>query len=195
MSYKNLELNSLPNEYWVSIHGYEGLYEISNLGRVKSLSRLVKNKNGMRCVSERIIKQKLDKDGYLLINLCKNQKMGTYKMHRLVAYAFIQNADSKPQINHINGIRGDNRCENLEWCTNGENQRHAYKFLNKKTPMGMKGRYGHDPRSKPVVCVNTGERFVSAKHAARLMNIHKKSILYNCHGKQKSASGYQFQFV
>ena len=106
-------------EIWKDIKGYEGYYQISNLGRVKSLSRKYSPK-------ERILKNQYDKDGYYEIGLTKNKKKQYFRVHRLVAQAFIFNIKNKPQVNHKNGIKDDNRVENLEWCTNQENEKHAY---------------------------------------------------------------------
>lgn len=108
-------------EIWKDIKGYEGLYQISNLGRVKSLPR-----NGT-ILEERILKQSLTKRKYLTVILCKNNLIKNKQVHRLVAENFIPNIHNKPIINHINGIKTDNRVENLEWCTYSENNFHAIK--------------------------------------------------------------------
>jgi hypothetical protein len=112
-------------EIFKDIKGYEGSYQISNLGRVKSLSKKVKCKKGFRITKEKILKLKNTKKGYLSIQL-KN-KGNFFLIHRLVANAFINNIFNKPQVNHINGIKSDNRLDNLEWATQSENQVHAYK--------------------------------------------------------------------
>ena len=114
------------SEIWCDIKGYEGLYRVSNLGRVKSLERLVKSKhNSNRLVKNKILMQGIDKDGYHLVVLSVNNKRATKKVARLVGMAFIPNLKNKPQINHINGIKNDNRVSNLEWCTCKENIQHA----------------------------------------------------------------------
>lgn len=110
-------------EIWKDIKGYEGLYKISNYGRVESLP---KNRYGSK--KSIILKPFLDKDGYLNIGLCKNNVVTKHKVHRLVAQVFINNCHNKPQVNHKNGIKDDNRVTNLEWVTNGENQKHAWKY-------------------------------------------------------------------
>lgn len=122
-------------EVWSKIKDYEGIYEISTFGRIKSLSRLKKGvENTSYLTKEKILKNVFDKDGYCLINLYKNNKSKTFKIHRLVALHFIENTLNKEQVNHINGIKTDNRIENLEWCTHSENMKHA--LINKlKIPL------------------------------------------------------------
>lgn len=110
-------------ENWVPIDGYEGLYEVSDTGMVRSLKRAT--------TSGRVLSQRVGTGGYLNVCLCKDNCKKTFVVHRLVARAFLDNPEGKPEVNHKNGIRADNRAENLEWVTRSENERHAYEVLGK----------------------------------------------------------------
>lgn len=119
-------------EVWKPIIGYEGLYEVSNKGRVKSLSRKVTGgaKGYFRLAPETIRKPFLT-NGYEKVDLWKDNKKKIFRVHRLVAQAFIENPNNYLEINHINGIKTDNRVENLEWCTAQQNTLHYYRQLKK----------------------------------------------------------------
>lgn len=108
-------------EIYKDIIGYEGLYQVSNLGKVKRLNYRGSEK-------ERSLKNYLSSIGYYKICLSKNGKVTTVNIHRLISQAFIPNPYNKPQVNHINGIKSDNRIENLEWVTCKENIEHAHKI-------------------------------------------------------------------
>lgn len=107
-------------EIWRSIEGYRNLYKVSNHGRVKSLG----NKKTRK---EKILSFLKTEKGYLVVGLSKNGKSNRFKVHRLVATAFIPNPENKPEVNHVKGIKSDNRAWTLEWCTEEENEIHAKK--------------------------------------------------------------------
>jgi NAD(P)H-dependent FMN reductase len=112
-------------EVWKSIKGYEGIYEISNLGRIKALSRWIDRKPCPFMKKEVIYMGSVGSRGYLKTTLCLNNKARTFNVHRLVAEAFLPNPENKKQVNHKNGKKEDARLDNLEWATSEENMKHA----------------------------------------------------------------------
>jgi hypothetical protein len=111
---------------WKAISGFEGHYEINEFGDIKSLQRIVNHKTyGEMTVDEKILKKCPTTRGYVRVNLVLNKKHHFFQVHVLVAKAFIPNPENKPQVNHKNCIKTDNRVENLEWVTNEENYNHA----------------------------------------------------------------------
>ena len=112
-------------EVWRDIKDFEGLYQVSNLGRVKSL-------NYRRTSKEQVLKPRPAKSGYVEAALYKNSKCKYIQTHRLVATAFCENPNNNPQVNHKDGNKQNNKANNLEWCTPSENQRHAFKLGLKK---------------------------------------------------------------
>ena len=114
-------------EYWTDIPGYEGYYQISNHGNVKSLDRVIKEKTGKtQALKGRVLKQRINSGGYYSIGLGKNGSKAAFAIHQLVAQAFLDNPDNKPTVNHLNGVKTDNNVSNLEWATYSENLSHAY---------------------------------------------------------------------
>ena len=114
-------------EIWKDIEGYEGLYQVSNLGKIKSIQYLnrVNNKSYPR---NKILKIIINEKGYLKVDLYKLKKKKRFRIHRLIAQAFIPNPNNFPEINHINGNKQDNSINNLEWCTHSYNMKEAYKL-------------------------------------------------------------------
>lgn len=125
-------------EIWKDISGYENIYQISNLGRVKSLTRLVNNTHkSKRLVKERLLKQTICKAGYLKVELSKKQKHETKKIHRLVCAHFLENKENYPVINHKDGNKLNNNVSNLEWCSHRYNSNHYFSKNSKSKYRGV----------------------------------------------------------
>ena len=119
----------LATEGWRDIAGYEGLYQVSNLGRIKSLSKVIMYRNGCaRRYPETILKDMKVGNGYRCVVLYINHIGRQMYVHRLVANAFIPNPLGLRDVNHIDGCKTNNNCKNLEWCTRSHNIKHAYEL-------------------------------------------------------------------
>ena len=116
----------IQDEVWKDIEGYEGLYQVSTCGNVKSLPKVRRNGTGTYIQKERLLKPSNTSTGYKKVELYKDGKRKSFKVHRLVAIAFIPNPDNKPEVNHIDGNKINNNIDNLEWVTSSENTIHAY---------------------------------------------------------------------
>lgn len=188
----------METEIWKDIAGYEGLYQVSNLGQVKALSRrrMLGNKF---CVSNERILRPRSCNGYIKTSLNKNGKGKDLFVHRLVAEAFIPNPYSKRTVNHINGDKADNRLENLEWATYSENNLHAYEKLGHKSPRGWTGCFGAEHHtSKPVKQLSSDGEYIAEyaglSEAERATGVLNQSISKCCKGIYKTAGGYIWKY-
>ena len=169
-------LEDLEGEIWKWIFGYEGLYQVSNFGRVKSF-------NG-RWGSVQILKPVLQKNGYLTVSLCKNGKLKTVKIHRLVAETFLTNSDNLPEVNHKDGNKLNNCVENLEWCTGKENVQHALenglrKFGEERTDTKLTNEQVREIRRIYI----RGDKKYGAPALAEKFNVDSSTIYNILHGK------------
>ena len=212
MRKENRRLLSMTEE-WRDVKDYKGLYQVSNMGRVKSLKRIVWDsvRGYYKTVHERILKGKKSSTGYLQVHLYQDGKGKWCYVHRLVAEAFIPNPDNLPQINHISEDKENNHVDNLEYCTAKYNINHG--THNKRVSEKLRGRKhseehikkmaekltNHPKKSKPVFSVDkvTGEikEYPSAHEAERQTGIAQSDITKCCQGKAKSAGGYYWHYV
>ena len=181
-------------EEWRNIKGYEGLYQISNYGRVRSSYKGVWN----------ILKPIDNGKGYKHIKLFKGGKRKPYYIHRLVAQTFIDNPNNYTEVNHIDENKENNHMDNLEWCNREYNL--SYNLGIKRRAESRKGKcvgikncmYGRKgevhPASKKVKCITTGEIFGSVKEAANKYNIHPSNITKCCKGNLKTAAKMEWEY-
>ena len=173
-------------EVWRPIPDYEGYYEASNMGRIRSVDRYVKNYWGSTTfLKSRIMVCYIAKTGYMQVKLSKNGVEKKPLVHRLVALTFLPNPLQLPQVNHIDGDKTNNNVTNLEWCTGSDNQLHSRRILNRVC--GMK--------RKPVICLENGKIYESVSHAARELKLYPKNIAKVCKGKYGKTGGMHFKYV
>ena len=182
-------------EEWRDIKGYK-IYQVSSLGRVKSIIRTVKSKNGYRTVKEKILKPRKNRYGYLQLSLWNENKRKTMLVHRLVCEAFLPNPLNLPQINHINEIKEDNRVENLEYCDARYNNNFGTR--NERARISIsKAKKGvfNTKHSKAVKCLETGEIYPSLMELERKFGFSAGHICNCCNGKRNISYGYHWQYV
>lgn len=176
-------------EIWVDIKSYEGLYQVSNLGRVRSLERMVRNGGDtVRVVKEKILKPWSDKNGYLHVTLCdKSTNKKKFKIHRLVATMFIPNPNNLPQVNHKDEDKQNNKFDNLEWCTNRYNQEYGTKWERQK----------ENSHKKEVVQLSKDNEIIKIWESIREANRngYNRTCIYECCvGTQKIHRGYKWMY-
>jgi len=169
---------------WKNIIGYEGIYLVSNEGSIKSIDR-TNSKN--RKFLGKVLKQSLS-SGYFCVSLCKNGEQKTYRVHRLVAQAFLKNNKNKPEVNHKDGNKLNNNVCNLEWCSKLENNKHArkYKLIDSKKLNKPINQF-----SKDNVLLKS---FESQRDAFNVTKICYKQINSCLKNKQKTAGGFIWKY-
>ena len=180
-------------EVWKDVINFEGLYQISNLGRVRSVDRTLPHKiHGTWTLKGKILKPCRSNGNYLFVILFDlNKKTFAKKIHRMVAETFILNDDieNKTQVNHIDGNKENNAVTNLEWCTPLYNTQHAIK-------MGLidYSKINKDYCKKTVMCIETGQIFESTCDAATFFKRNSTNIAKACR-KGCSCAGYHFKYI
>lgn len=176
-------------EVWKDIPGYEGIYQVSNLGRVKGLKR--KSEAG-RNIREKIMRTPKKSNGYLTVGLFKEGKQKTKDVHRLVAETYIEANDAKNEVNHINGDKRDNRVTNLEWCDRSQNVKHSYET-------GLRSSIIHiaqKSRRKPIVVIGEERCYYdSITQACNDLDLCAPSVSRCLNGKAKTHKNYRFEYA
>ena len=151
-------------------------YAVTNDGKVYSKK------------TNKFINPSIGSKGYFQVCLTVDGKKRTVKVHRIVAETFIPNPEGKPQVNHIDGNKRNNCVENLEWCTNSENQIHSYRVIGNEN-------HGGDGWKTPVICVEMNKTYCSARAAARDTGVCVSNIIRACQKKRKTAGGFHWNYV
>lgn len=167
-------------EKWKPVKGYEGRYSVSNCGLVRLHKKTGFTGPKPMTWNEKIVTGYPEKKGYLRVELYLDGSRRAAKVHRLVAVAFLRPQKNRPYVNHKNGIKTDNRVENLEWVTSKENTRHA-------VATGLM-----DHLSLPVFCVTSGKKFKSIRGACRELNIPRATMRAHLDGRLSHARGFCF---
>ena len=171
----------MDKEVWKDIQGYEGLYQISSYGRCRRIDR------------KYILKPHKTNRGYDIYQLTVKGKIKNYLIHRLVAQTFIPNFKNKPQVNHIDGNKDNNRVDNLEWCTCSENMKHAYDNGLIKICEGI-NNHNHRSVLQYTKYMKFLKKWNSIAEASRELMLKQASISRVCLGKRKTTGGYIWRY-
>ena len=186
----------MDKEIWKDIPGYEGLYQISNLGRVKSLKRKVYAGRGrMRWEDGGILSSyRNNGNGYKIVGLNRDNKVKNKYIHRLVAEAFIENSNNYKYVNHKDENKGNNNVDNLEWCTAQYNCR--YNNLNIRNGLKIRNNLSN---SKKIYQLDENENIIkiypSISEASRVLGVSPQAISDCLRGIQKHSAGYKWKYV
>jgi hypothetical protein len=188
----------LINEIWNDVPGYEGLYEVSDQGRIRSCDLNTITKYGKAYTRKGKINKAVFSKGYLKIRLSKENKPNNFYVHRLVAKAFIPNPYNLPEVNHKKGIKWDNRASELEWSSKSENTLHSYVSLERERH--FKGRFGKDHHSsKKINQLDLNGNFIktwdSMKEIQRAGIAFASNIGRCCGGFQRTVKGFKWQYA
>ena len=186
-------------EIWKDIKEYEGLYQVSNLGKIRTLDRYVNCLYGQkRLLKGQIVKLFKNNSGYFIVSLYRENKFKNFLVHRLVAQAFIQNSENKSEVNHIDGNKENNCVDNLEWVTKSENELHASKTGLTERHKKIVAENNKKIKSKKVLQYSLNGEFLkeycSVSEAARENNFSTGAISNCCRKERKRAYNYIWKY-
>jgi hypothetical protein len=187
-------------EIWKDVRGYEGLYQVSDTEKIRSLDSIIICKNGVKKPKKgQLIKMRKDKDGYLILDLHKNGKAETVKAHRIVCFEFNQNPENKPEVNHKDGVRTNIKPDNLEWSTRSENNLHAFRVLKRKPVKANLGKTSYkNKKSKTIIQLTLADKYIceygSAMEAMRQTGIAQGCISRVANGDQEQSGGFKWMY-
>ena len=181
----------MQEEKWKNIPGYEGLYQASTRGNIRGLTRVSGKGKSARTVEETILKGSIDRSGHRKVELWKDGKKKSHKVHRLVAETFKKNPKNKELVGHIDGNKLNNRVENLEYMTRDE----VALLLKRFSPEKLKPSEKRLKKVSRRVRRSDGKMFNSVSEAARYVGSHKQNIIQCCQGKINKAKGWGWEYV
>ena len=173
--WRNTSLENLDGEVWKPIVGFENLYKCSSMGRIKSKFKTVAILNSFKSYPEKIILQQQYKSGYLYHSLCKDGIVRTKLPHRLIAKTFLDNPHNKPEVNHKNGVKSDNRLVNLEWNTRSENQKHSI-TIGLRSAKGVKNSQSKLSKNEVLEIRNKIKKGFSGKKLSEKYGVSQQTI-------------------
>ena len=177
---------NMDKEVWKAIPGYEGFYEASTHGRIRSVDRTAIGRWGNEIfVKSHILRCNNVHNGYQQVKFCINGVREQPSVHRLVAKTFIPNPRNLPQVNHKDGNPSNNCIDNLEWCTASENAKHRCHVL----------RHFGGRKARKVLCIDTGVIYENSHHASLELGVNEMNIYRVCRGKGRTAGGLKFKYV
>lgn len=188
-------------EIWKDIKGYEGLYKISNNGRIRRYNN--SSKKYKRIPPFHYIKNHIDKNGYYRVILSKNNEVKNYLLHRLIAETFISNPKNLPEVNHKDEIKTNNNIDNLEWCTKSYNCSYGtrtkriaekMKIINKGKHYSIKTEFKKGQNAKKIINITTNKVYNSMQEAMNDTKIPISNLCNCCKGKLKTAGGFIWRY-
>lgn len=185
----------MAHEVWRDVVGYEGFYQVSNLGNVKSLCRKIKRGKSLVTIHEKMLNQTENTNGYLRVSLSRNGMVEMRFVHRLVAEAFIDKPNDEYVVDHIDGNKQNNNVLNLRWCSQGQNLHYSYAG-GRRRPLVISDEWRKRQKravSRPVIR-SDGKEFESVLAASRALGLCDAAVSQVVHGRAKTAGGYSFRF-